>query len=160
MWINTETLAVYKSIHGVRSAAKNFSFAGSPALWPAQIAGYSWEYGDPPQTGRYEKVREVARPVVNDRTHFVTELSPVFDGTEWVQTWQVTARTAQEEAERRQLIKDGKAAEIDANLEAALRRAVEQWSRTQFPGLVATANARKAQLNASQTPEDIDTTIE
>ena len=160
MWINTETLEVFDSIHGVRRAAKNFSFAGGPALWPGQLANYSWQYGDPPQTGRFLKVREVAKPAVNDRTHTVAAVPPVFDGSEWVQTWLGTARAPEEEAQKTAEIKDRKSGEVDNNLDAALRRAVEAWSRTQFPGLVAAANAKKAQINASQTPEDIDTTIE
>lgn len=153
MWINTETLQVYPTIQAVRRAVKRFSFAGPATLWPAQLANYSWEYGDG-QVGRIMKVREVPRPQINHRTHDVSELPPAFDGTEWVQAWAVTA--AADEPVRRESIRARKLAAVNEKLEAALLKRTLQWARNQFPAVVNRAQQKIDAINAAEDPESVD----
>lgn len=148
MWINTETLDVYRSKDEVRRAFGNVSF--SRDVPDSQIESLAWE------TGRVMRVTAVPAPEFNDRTHTRAELAPEWNGSEWVQRWRVSPRPAGEVVSETARRRARRIAGVNEKLEAALLKRTLQWARNQFPAIVTRAQEKIDRINAAEEPDSVD----
>lgn len=150
MWINTETLEVYRTRGDVRKAFKgNVSF---PAEMPDNvIASIVWTYGDN-QEGRVLPVEVAEQPEFNRRTEVLVELPPEFVDGRWLISWEIAPRDAGQVAAdvaaarvRRLRAVDGKAREV------LLRQLLDG-----NPALKALVESKKAAIAVAEDPDSIN----